>query len=237
MDNSIYATLSRQTGLMAQMDIIANNIANISTNGFRREDVVFAENIAALEDAPSLSMASSDARYLSDNQGPLRSTGGTFDLAIEGDGYFLVATPEGERLTRAGQFTTDAEGQLTNAEGLPVLDAGGASIIIPAGSGPIGVGSDGTISANGNPIGQVGVVRPIDPLGMTREAGTRFRAPDGFVEVEAPQVLQGFLEGSNVNPILEVARMIDVQRSYELGQQFLDAENERIRSAISSLSE
>ncbi|MEP1697283.1 MAG: flagellar hook-basal body complex protein, partial [Paracoccaceae bacterium] len=186
-------------------------------------------------DHDSLSMASARVRETNDAQGVLKQTNATFDLAIEGEGFFLVQTPAGERLTRAGHFTPNANGDLVDADGFPVLDAGGAPVFVPTGAGPVGIGADGVISAGGQLVGQIGVVVPTNPLGLIREGGTRFEAPDGFDPAQEAQVVQGFLEGSNVNPTQEIARMIEVQRAYELGQSFLDKEDERIRAVMQAL--
>lgn len=236
MDNATYAALTRQSGLANEMRVVANNIANASTSGFRAEGVIFSEYVNILgSDHGSLSMASGRVRETNEAQGALKQTNATFDLAIEGNGYFLIQTPDGERLTRAGHFTPNQNGDLVNADGFPVLDAGGAPVFVPAGAGPISVGADGVISAGGQLVGQIGVVAPADPQSLTREGGTRFVAADGFLPAENARVVQGFLEGSNVNPTLEIARMIEVQRAYELGQSFLDKEDERIRAVMQAL--
>src|SRR5690606_28715046 len=112
MDNAIYATLSRQSGLMREMQVLAHNIANTSTTGFRREGVSFAEHVRAAGDGPSLSMPHASARHVDLAQGDLTQTGAPFDMAIRGEGFFLVETPQGQRLTRAGSFTPNAEGEL-----------------------------------------------------------------------------------------------------------------------------
>lgn len=236
MDNATYTALTRQSGLMNEMRVVANNIANLSTTGFRSEGVIFAEHIKALgPNDPSLSMATASARQTLLAQGTLTQTGGSFDLAIEGDGFFLVETPGGERLTRAGAFTPNENGDLVTPEGFRVLDAGGTPVFVPQGAGPVGIAPDGTISAGGQPVGQIGLVNPSNILGMVREDGVRFRADDGFEPAVEGRMLQGFVEESNVNPVLEITRMIEVQRAYELGQSFLDKEDERIRSAIRAL--
>ena len=236
MENATYTALTRQSGLMNEMRVVANNIANLSTTGFRSEGVIFAEHVKALgPNDPSLSMATASARETLSSQGTLTQTGGSFDLAIEGDGFFLVATPRGERLTRAGAFTPNENGDLVTPEGFNVLDAGGAPVFIPQGAGPVGIAPDGTVSAGGQPVGQIGLVNPINLLGMVREDGVRFRADDGYEPALDGRMLQGFVEESNVDPVLEISRMIEVQRAYELGQSFLDKEDERIRSAISAL--
>lgn len=236
MENATYATLTRQSGLMQEMQILANNIANASTAGFKAEGLMFAEHIKALgPQTPSLSMATASVQDTAMVQGGLNQTGGTFDLAIEGDGFFLVETPDGQRLTRAGAFGPNQNGDLVTADGHLVLDAGGAPVFVPQGAGPIGIGADGTISAAGQPVGQIGIVAPLDPTGLRREGGVMFDAPGGFAPVPEGRMLQGFLEASNVNPILQMSRMIEVQRAYELGQSFLDKEDERIRGVIEAI--
>ncbi len=229
-----YVTLSRQSGLMNEMRIVANNIANSATTGFRQEGLVFSEFVKSAPNQASLSMTRAQVRNTSLEQGTLTQTNGDFDFAIEGDGFFLIETPDGERLSRAGSFTPNAAGDLVTADGYRVLDAGGAPVFVPPGA-QIGVASDGTVSADGQPLGQIGIYMPTDPLDLQREDGVMFRADGGFEPTDGARVLQGFLESSNVNPILQVARMIEVQRAYEMGQSFLDAENERIRAAVKAM--
>ena len=236
MENATYAGITRQHGLMAEMRTIANNIANASTTGFKAEEVMFSEHVKRLgQDHASLSMATANVRNTVQLQGGLSQTGGTFDLAIEGDGFFLVETPNGQRLTRAGSFTPNGNGDLVTMDGYPVLDAGGAPVFVPQGAGTIGIAPDGTISAGGQAIGQIGLVVPTDLNQMIREGGTMFDARGGFEGTPDGRMMQGFLEDSNVNPITQVGRMIEVQRAYELGQSFLDKEDERIRSVIKAI--
>lgn len=234
MDAAGYATLNRQSGLMREMGVVANNIANASTTGFRREGVVFSEYIAALDQDPSLSMAHASGRHVDLSQSTLSQTGGQFDLAIQGAGFFLIETPQGERLTRAGSFTPNAAGELVTPDGYRVLDAGGAPVFVPPDARGVAIAADGTMSADGQPIAQIGLWQPTDPLSLRHQAGTLFEG--GALEpAEGATILQGMLEDSNVEPVSEIARMIEVQRAYELGQKFLDAEDERVRGVISTL--
>ncbi len=235
MENAGYATLSRQTGLMNEMQIVANNIANAVTTGYRQEGLIFSEYVREVDNGASLSMGFGNTRNTSFEQGTLTETGGIFDFAIEGDAFFLLETPDGDRLTRAGSFARNAAGDLVNQDGYRVLDAGGAPVFIPFGV-QILVAGDGTISANENPIGQIGLVVPNDPNAMVREGGVTLRADAGFVASATARVKQGFVENSNVNVIGQLARMIEVQRAYELGASFLESEDERVRQAISSLT-
>jgi flagellar basal-body rod protein FlgF len=231
MENAGYVTLARQSGLLREMQVVAHNIANASTTGYRQEGVVFAEFVRRVEGGESLSMGTLRARHVSALQGALARTGAPFDLAVEGPGYFLVETPEGERLTRAGAFTPGPDGELATSDGHRLLDAGGAPVFAPPGA-EITIGTDGTLSADGRPLAEIGLYRPADPLGLRREGGVLFRAEGGVEPEPAGRVRQGFLEDSNVDPVAQIARMIEVQRAYELGQSFLDAENERVRDAI-----
>ncbi|WP_375573803.1 flagellar hook-basal body complex protein [Seohaeicola saemankumensis] len=232
MDNAIYTTLTRQSGLMREIQALANNIANASTTGFRQENVIFSEHVKRVAGGASLSMATASVRHTSMLQAGLTQTGGPLDLAIEGEGFFLIDTPQGERLTRAGHFSTSAEGELVTADGHRVLDSGGAPVFLPPDAGPLSVAADGTLSANGLPLSQIGLVRPRDPSGLIRETGLLFRANDGFEPAENGRIVQGFLESSNVDAIGQIARMIEVQRAYEMGQSLLEREDERIRTAI-----
>lgn len=236
MDNATYAALTRQTGLMSELQVVANNIANANTTGFKAEGVMFSEFVASLgPDTDSLSMAAARVKLTDRTQGTLTQTGGAFDLAIEGDGYFLIDTPEGQRLTRAGSFTPNENSELVTMDGNRVLDAGGAPVFVPTGAGPVGIAADGTISAGGTAVGQVGIVAPTNPEEMRRQTGTLFEAASGFGPALQGRVLQGFVEDSNVNPIAQVSRMIEVQRAYELGQSFLDTEDDRIRGVIQAV--
>lgn len=237
MDNAGYTTLTRQAGLLAEMQAVANNIANASTTGFRREGVIFSEFIAALDtDDPSLSMATGDVRDTRMEQGPVTQTGGAFDFAIEGEGFFMIEGPLGPMLTRAGSFTPNAAGELVTPDGFRLLDGGGAPIFIPPDAGNIAVAADGTVSADGDPISELGLYLPADANDIRHRDGVRFEVPSGTQPViEGAVIMQGFLENSNVNAIGEIARMIEIQRSYEQGQSFLEKEDERIRGVLRTL--
>jgi len=234
LENTGYITITRQSGLAREMRVIANNIANQSTTGFRAEGVIFSEHIQAVPKGRSLSMGQGNVRETSFDQGGLTKTEGTLDFAIEGDGFFQVETANGPRLTRAGSFSPNEAGELVNHDGLRVLDIGGAPIFIPA-QAQISVSGDGTISAAGAPLGQLGVVRPTEDSELLREGGVMFRADNGVEPAENARVMQGFIENSNVNPIGQIARMIEVQRAYEMGQKFLEREDERVRTAMKAL--
>jgi len=236
MDNAGYTTLTRQAGLLREMQTVANNLANISTTGFRKEGVIFAEHVKALDgEQSSLSMATGNVRLTMQQQGTLTQTNGSFDFAIEGEGFFMIETPDGEQLTRAGSFTPNGEGELVTPDGYRLLDGGGSPIFIPPDARSITVSADGTLSADGLPQTQISLFMPTDPIDLARQNGVRFSVAGEVVPIEGSSIVQGFVEDSNVNPVIEIARMIEVQHAYELGQSFMDKEDERIRGVLKTL--
>lgn len=236
MANPIYALLSRQAGLTQQVDVLANNVANLSTTGFKREGVAFAPHVERL-DLPGGKLALSELRtsYTDFRPGPLQRTGNALDVAIDGEGFFAVETPAGVRYTRDGRFSPNAMGELVTVSGYRVLDEGGAAIFIPPETATIGVSSDGSLTADdGRPLAVLGLHHL--PTGSPgRAADGLFAAADAQPAAEA-RVVQGFVEGSNVNPIRELTDLIEAQRAYERGRAMLDAEDERLRGVIDKLS-
>lgn len=234
MSNAIYAALARQSGLMTEMQVVANNLANSSTTGYKSDRAIFAEFIAGTRNnLADLSMGTLAGHEFDLEQGGLRFTNGKFDVAIQGEGYFLIETPQGQRLTRAGHFQLNAQSELITSAGYRVLNAGGGTIQIPEEATNVSIAGDGTISFDGQIIDQLGVVQTEGQL--SREGNSMFAAEDGFQQVEEPRVVQGALEQSNVSPVLEIARMIEVQRAYEAGQALIEREDDRIAKFISTL--
>jgi len=233
MDSASYVALSRQTGLARQMDVVANNLANMSTTGYQREGVTFAEIVRALKaEGGSVALTHAHARHVIQDQGGLKQTGGQLDLAIEGPGYFAVETPDGPRLTRAGAFGQNADGEVVTPAGHRLLDAGGAPLFLPGNAGTIAIGGDGTVTADGAPIAQIGLQLVDSPEALERAGDTLFRAVGATRPAEDAQILQGFLESSNVNPVTELTRMIETQRAYEANQRLIDREDDRIKKVI-----
>lgn len=245
MNNASYVGLSRQAGLMREMQTIANNMANINTVGFKREGAVFSEYVAALkpqnmqvglQNSPShsLSIGRLSAHVSNLSDGGLRASGGTFDLALQGDGFFTVQIGGQTQLTRAGNFISDETGRLVTVDGAPVLNSAGGEIQIPPEAQNIKISRDGTISAEGNEIGQIGVVTT-DPLSLSRTGQNNWTSNAPLEPVGEPAMAQGYLEDSNVQPMLEIARMIEVQRHYDAGQKILETEDQRIKQVITSV--
>ena len=233
MDDAGYVSLTRQSGLLSELRALAQNVANASTVGYRREGLVFSEYVKT-GGQESISMARAGARFIDQSQGALKRTGAPFDLAIEGDGFFRIETDDGERLSRAGNFSLNAEGEIVTSEGQRVLSADGAPIAIPPDAGAIAIASDGEISANGEVLGRIGV-STADSKEMRREGNNLFSATKGAEPADEFRVAQGFLEQSNVNTVSEIARLIEVQRAYELGKGLMDREHNRLTAMIQRL--
>lgn len=236
MDNALYAlALNRQIGLSSELDVIANNIANAQTVGYRSEGVTFTEYVLAIEGGESVSLGDAGARHTSPMVGERRITNATFDVAIDGPGFFMVDNGTDQLLTRAGMFQVSADGTLTNSSGDQVLDSGGANIAIPPDARTVSIALDGTISADGAPVAQLAIVEAA-PEAMQRAGNTAFKVvDDAFEPIETPRVQQGALEMSNVDPVLEIARLIEVTRAYETAQSIIEDEDQRITGVIETL--
>lgn len=250
MENPSYITLSRQTVLRRQMDVLANNLANMSTPAFKAEALMVIEHESEIatqgpRGMRSISFVKDMATVRDMSEGVLFHTGNPLDLAISGDGYFAVETEDGERYTRQGSFLLDGDGQMVTMAGQPVLNERGRPIIVPPGSGEIEVARDGTISAR-DPIlqaqnvvlGRLKVIGFENDYALKREANGLYRPEDTAVAeaVVDPKVLQGTIEKSNVNGIVEMTRLIETVRSYQSASNVVDGEHERQRKAIDTLT-
>lgn len=237
MDNPGYVALSRQSGLKRELNTIANNIANLSTNGYRREGAVFAEHVARLQGGDqSLSLAVMNRHFIDLSPGEVTKTGNPLDFAIEGEGFFQVETPAGQRLTRDGAFSLNAQSELVTSSGARVLDQSGGAILVPQGTTTIKVTEDGTIFADGQAVSRIGVMAT-DAAALIREGKNLFRTDAEIQPIQNARVRQFAIEGSNVSPVTELARLIEVQRTYEMSKGFSDNENERIERTVRVLGQ
>jgi flagellar basal-body rod protein FlgF len=242
METPIYIALSRQMVLRQQMDVVANNIANANTAGFKAEMLMMSEVELSADPTTELSYVQDFATARDFSPGTLRPTGNDLDVAIQGDGFFAVQAPEGVRYTRVGRFQLDQNGTLVTAQGFPVL-VGGGTVSIDPDDGPVHVAEDGTISTdlarNGQllqVVGKLDVVDFADRDALKPAADGLFDAGAQVPVAATGKVAQRMLEDSNVNSIIEMTSMIQVTRNYQSVQRFIDAEHERQRRAISSIT-
>ncbi len=202
-----------------RMNQIANNLANVDTPGYKREEVTFWEMLYQTSGLrPRVGKA---LRVVTDHrQGPAMLTGNPLDLLIDGEGFFRIQTPQGVRYTRAGNFTTDATGQLVTQDGYPVLGVGGSIVV---GHREFVVDANGDVRIDGELVNRLDIVSFDDPGGLIKEGENLFRAREGAAARPATgfQVLQGSLEQANVNTAVELTAMIDLQRAYQAQQKVI----------------
>ncbi len=238
MENSIYLGLSRQVVLRNNMDIIANNVANVNTPGYRAQNLLFAEHISDPSggDEP-LSFVYDKGEYKNTQAGPVHVTGNPLDVSLEGPGFLGVVGPGGQTYySRAGNFMLSPDGTLMTQAGHPVADSGGSPISIPSNSREIKIDSRGIISNQEGQVGQLMVVEFDNPQSLKPYGDNMYTTDDAPKPSEKTVVKQGQVEGSNVLAVLEVTRMIDTLRNFQSMQNILNTENERMRTAIQKLT-
>ncbi len=250
----IYTALSGAMAQNLKLDSIANNIANVNTPGFKRDQQVFREYLTAHEKPPEVIQVPKDVAaiesfyniqggdksfvegvgtFTDHGQGTVKNTGGTLDLAIDGDGFFEVLTPQGTRFTRAGNFTLDGNGTLVTKDGYFVLGQGDAGsepqdrVIQMTGQGAITVTDGGEVLQGQEPMAKIGVVRIAEKDAIEKVGNSMYSFKNGFnptVEnLESPNLRQGFLEMSNVNVVQEMTDMITTNRVFEMAQKAIQS--------------
>ncbi|MGB0748415.1 MAG: flagellar basal-body rod protein FlgF [Magnetospiraceae bacterium] len=242
MENTLYIALSRQSVLRREMGVIATNIANMNTNGYQAERMMFVDHLERSRGnehllPDKLSFVRDIKQYRSLDEGPLETTGNPLDVAIAGRGYFSIQTDDGPRYTRDGRFTLDASGTLVNGAGLPVLSVAGGPLQVGPEDTSLMIANDGTLSSEAGVIGRIGVYEFDNEQALEKQAGNLFDAGEQPAnEATAPRVQQGALEGSNVVPVVELTRMIEVQRAYESTKSFVEEEHKRQKSVYSLMT-
>jgi len=239
MDNVGYVGLSAQVALRRQLDVVANNVANMNTTGFKGDRMLFAESLQKLGTRPEdrASFVIDKGTYRDFTAGALTATGSKLDAAIDGDGFFRVQTPEGQMYTRDGRFSRDPEGRLVTASGHRVLDDGGGEIVIPQEAGNVDIGLDGSVTVDGAFVGRIGVARFAQPQLLEAKGDLLYAAGNGqaALPAENPRVVQGMVEGSNVQAVVEMTRMIDVNRAYAQADQLADQGDRLQRDSASRI--
>lgn len=241
MDITTSLATSRLVAQERAIDVTANNLANANTPGYRTERVQFSDWIdrqagtAPPPGGKAIAYTQDRATYRESQPGALAHTGNPFDLALAGDGYFTVATRNGPRLTRDGRFGPMPDGTIADSSGNALLDINGQPVRISPADTQIAISGDGTVSSENGQIAKIGVVQPGDPMKLKAEGATRFVSESPTAPVAAPGLVQGAVEESNVQPVLELTRMMTTERQFQFVTQFIQAEGDRQQTTIDKL--
>jgi flagellar basal-body rod protein FlgF len=255
MENAALIGLSRQMAIGRELEVVANNIANINTIGYKADSAVFEEYLSPVASHGHFAGRDRRMSYVSDRatfhdfkQGALLQTNNPLDVALDGDSFFVVGTPDGDRYTRNGAFKINATGQLVTTDGLVVQGEGGP-IIFQNTDSKITLAEDGTIrvrqsadSKSDSFRGKLRVVRFTQMGQLQKDGSGLFKAPDSMPpQIPLPpnrvRVLQGVLEQSNVSPVLEMARMVEISRTYTQIQGLLQGHSDMRRNSLDKLAE
>ncbi|HEV7292963.1 MAG TPA: flagellar basal-body rod protein FlgF [Devosia sp.] len=242
MENAQLISLSRQMALQRQMDVVANNMANINTSGFKAENILFEEYVMPVARNRDFQRLDQPLSYVQDwttvhdlSAGAMVQTGNELDVALSGDGFFAIETPAGERWSKSGSFQINANGTLVDLNGNAVLGEGGPIQFGPEETGIL-IAADGSISTSQGPKGRLRLVEFADPQELTREGSNLFAGGTPVAATET-RTMQGFVERSNVSGVSEMAEMIRVTRAYESAASMNQRQDEMRRTAIQRLGE
>lgn len=237
MQSSLYVGLSAQLSLQRRLDTIANNVANTTTAGFRSEEVKF-EALLSRTPAEPVAFASAGDTYLSRRAGEYIKTDSLLDIAVQGDAWLAINTPAGQVYTRDGRMQMTQTGELQTLNGYAILDVGGAPIQLDPTAGPPQIARDGMITQNGRQIGAIGLFTIAPQANLTRHENSGV-IPDTpatpALDFTKTGVAQGFVERANVNPVMEMSRLIGVSRAFEAVSAALVDSETALRDAIKTL--
>ena len=247
MEGPTYVALSAQVALQKQLDVVANNIANINTVGYKGDRELFQSYVQPLAvPGGSVSFVQDRATYIDRKEGEVNLTGNPWDVAIKGDGFLGVSSGGDTLYTRDGHLQIGQDGTLLTSGGLPVVGPDKQPIQVPPGASSPEIKADGSISIqiNGKPqqIGQIGMFRPSDPLNMRKSGNSLFSAmPNGMLPIESgdpgASIVQGGVEGSTVQPVAEIANLTELSRAYDRLQTLLSDDNDREQKMIQTLGQ
>ncbi|HUZ12681.1 MAG TPA: flagellar basal-body rod protein FlgF [Caulobacteraceae bacterium] len=242
MDNSIYVSLSRQITLQRELDITANNLANVDTTGFKFEELMTSADPAGPAASAGVSgpviFVASDGVARDFTQGPLTQTGAPLDLAISGQGFFEISTSSGPRYTRDGRFKLDPTGRIVTQDGDPVQGDGGTIVIDPT-KGAVSISATGIVSQAGQTVAKLALVSFADLSALSKDGSGLYSNVSNLTPTPAAGALvrQGMLEGSNVEPVVQITRLIEISRAYEAVTNLINATSALSKTAIQQLGQ
>ncbi len=241
MNSSMYSALSGNLAAMKRMDMISNNLANVNTPGFKKDKMSFEGMLSSITDPPAVPQGMTadpilqkENVYIDYSSGTVNQSGNPFDLAIDGDGFFVVNTPEGPAYTRQGNFRLSADGTLITVDGLPVQGQGGD---IRLSGSVIEIDARGVITADGAEAGSISMVNFPKPYELTKIGRSLF-VPSNPATVTQPAdglLRQGYLEGSNVETITEMVQMIETSRYFDACQRAIRSVDDMTGKAANEL--
>lgn len=242
MENAQLISLSRQIALQRQMDVVANNMANINTTGFKSENMLFEDYLMPVAKNNDFTGGDSGLHYTQDwstihdmTSGPIEQTGNPLDVALDGEGFLTVQTSAGEVYTRSGALQINASGTLVDLNGNPVLSESGP-VKFGDSDTDITIASNGAIMTSNGGKGRLKLVEFDDPQLLAREGDNYYSGPAG-TPATATRVVQGSIEKSNVSGVTEMANMIRVQRAYQTLAGLLQRQDDLQRTAIQRLGD
>lgn len=242
MENAQLVSLSRQIALQHQMDVVANNIANINTTGFKASDLMFEDYLIPAARDNDFTGLDRQVHFTQDwstmhdmSEGSVEQTGNELDVALMGEGFLTVQTPGGTRYTRSGALAINSEGTLVDLNGNAVMGASGP-ISFDDSDTTITIGTDGTVATNNGTKGKLAIAQFTDPQILAREGDNYFSGPAGNTPVTT-RVMQGAIEKSNVSGVTELTTMIRVQRAYQSLASLMQRQDELRSGAIQRLGE
>ena len=244
MENALLIGLSRQVALGRELDVVANNMANVTTNGFKARSARFREHLMPTASAETFPRPDRKLSYVIDagtpldtRSGPIEHTGNPLDIAIKGEGFLAVQTAAGERYTRNGALEINPQGQLVTSDGFPVLGDNGPVSFTPQ-EGGFEIAPDGTVTSNQGQRGKLRLVRFENPQMLHNEGTNLFSSPNGGQPAgNTSRIEARALERSNVKPVVEMSRLIEVNRSYSSVAGMVQRMDELRRTAISRLAD
>jgi flagellar basal-body rod protein FlgF len=237
MDVNSHVAISGQLALARRLETIANNVANSGTAGFRSEGISFS-TIVSKTSPFDTSFAFEGGPHADTRSGPLTATGNPLDIAVQGSGFLAIQTPEGTAYTRDGRMQLLPTGDIVTLNGHAILDASGSPLTADPRGGALDISRDGVVRQDGGVVGSVGIFAVDLANGYRRYENAAFlpSVPAEPIEDDASSgIVQGFTEGSNVNPILEMTRLIEVQRAFEAVSTSLEQRDTAMRDTIQAL--
>jgi flagellar basal-body rod protein FlgF len=237
MQSNFSVALSAQISLQKRLETIANNVANASTAGFRAEEVKF-ESLLSYASSTPVAFASAGQSYLSRASGEMVRTDNPLDVAVQGDAWLGIQTPAGPAYTRDGRMKMTPTGELQTLNGYAVLDAGGSPILLDPNAGPPRIARDGAISQNNRAVGALGLFKIDDKASLKRFDNSGVipdRPATPAVEFSKIGMQQGFIERANVNPVMEMSKLIMVSRTFDAVSSSLKDSESSMQEAIRTL--